>query len=111
MTIDPQISSEFTQTIKVKTRSSLSSGGDQSWSAASSLSARVYFVTDKVELPSGEIKNTTHKIITATEIAPTSLVFLPGDDGSNNDTGRRPLTIEEAVHHSLGTSDFWIVTL
>lgn len=111
MTLDPQISSEFKQSIKVKARSSLSAGGDQTWGTAATIAARVYYVTDKVELPSGEIKNTTHKIITETEIPLTSLVFLPGDAGTNDDTGRRPLKIEEAVHHSLGTSDFWIVTL
>lgn len=110
MALDPQLASQFAQTINRKALSSRDVNGAITYGAAAQLSARVTQDTRIVERPDGSTVETSHLIACKTQIAETDKVWLPGDSASNSELGRKPEQITQAVDE-FGNTEYWLVRL
>jgi hypothetical protein len=112
MTLDPQISTQFDQSIGIRAASSIDQHGQVTYAtSATTVAARVIYSQDTVRTPSGAEVATTHKVITATAIAYTTKIWLPGDSTSTASLGRLPQRIETGISEFGGSSDFYVVWL
>lgn len=84
------------QTVTYKTRSSVSNYGDPSFSAASTMSARVEAKRKLLVGPDGSQTESTHIIYTESELKVGTKVWLPGDTTSTDAHAKR---IIEARQH------------
>jgi hypothetical protein len=93
-------------TITVAAQSSLSSYGDASFGAQSTLLGRAEEFEGLVELPNGTEQKVRWVVYSQTEIAVTSRVWLPGDNTADNTAARRPV-FTERIPSLDGTTDVW----
>lgn len=70
--------------------------------------ARVELSTRLVRMPGGEEQNTTHKVLTAEEIAGDARVWLPGEDPKNEEAARDVLMRKSAKRGTRFAQETWL---
>ena len=86
----------LTQSIVVRAEKGRSSHGDITFGMAIEMPARVERKAKMVRNITGEERVSTDAVITETEIALSSRVWLPDDDISEDNEGRTVLMVEKA---------------
>jgi hypothetical protein len=83
---------ELTETITVKSQSSVDSDGDPSYGSASTMAARIQRGKDR------DAEEIDHSMVlyTSTAIAVTDRVWLPEDDTSSADAARVPVSVSSS---------------
>ena len=104
--MDPQLRAQLAETIYVSTASSVDAAGDATFSAPAARSARVVNIQETHEAVDGTKFKTNVAIITESEIALNSRVWLPGVDQTDATKARIPRFVERAITER-GAVDFF----
>lgn len=96
-------------TIFVAELKSLDDAGEAGiFEAPRQLRARVELSTKVVRTPTGEEHNTTHRVLTAEEIAEDSRVWLPGADPKDEDAARDVLVRKSSRRGPRLVQETWL---
>lgn len=105
--MDPQIKGQLKQTIYVATASSISSAGETTYGTPASRAARVVRKDIVVTGPGGEQRASSHTILTESEIALSSRIWMPGDSSADATLARVALSTEPVIGE-LGENLGWL---
>tara|TARA_R110000824_G_scaffold2811_5_gene12834 strand:+ start:352 stop:684 length:333 start_codon:yes stop_codon:yes gene_type:complete len=110
VSLDPQLSEQLREIIKVASATVADVAGDYGYGAPQSRFARVVRIAGEADGPQGTTETSNTVLIVEAEIFETDLIFLPGVDSSSEANGRFSKRIERGVGE-LGTVDFFRVTI
>lgn len=100
----------LTQTVTIKSVSSVDSYADPTFGAASEIDALVFNIDTLITGPDGNEHRAMHKFSTESEVTYTDRIWLPGDSTGDDTAARRALQIRHASNPS-GSIEFWEVFL
>lgn len=92
--MDAQLRAQLAQSVTIARATGVSSAGDATYDAPSSVAARVEFVTKMVQASDGSFKQTSHWICLEGAVALDDRLWLPGTDSTDAKQARIPLSIE-----------------
>ena len=75
------------------------------WGAATAYTANIEAIDSRSLLEQGHTNVLGYRIQTHTALAPTYLLFGPGDDGATVSTGRVPVEVKNAPLGPIGETD------
>lgn len=87
----------LTDTVTIAHQTSVSESGDPVFGSQSTFLGRVEHVSKLVAGPDGTQMTADHVIATQAIVVQTDRLWLPGDDTSDNNAARRPITIRKAT--------------
>ena len=97
MALDRALLRQFNQTISIAAASSPDAYGDVTYGTPATALARVELKTEMVRGADGTERASSHWIATATAIADTSRIWLPGDSSGTGSLARTPLSVRPCV--------------
>ncbi len=98
------------ETVTVSDRIDVNEFGDPVYGDSREVKAKVENVVEKILTPEGNERESGHKIITEEKIKMDSRIWLPGEDVTDQNASRRPLTIRSNSTFDLRCTVFetWI---
>lgn len=104
MNIGPRL----TETVSRKTVTSRTDYADPLYGDVDTFAARIERGSGEVYSSSGSTAQFSHRMFCQTSVALTDLVFFPENNTSDNDTGKRPVSVQ-ACYDLGGTLDHYEV--
>jgi hypothetical protein len=103
------LTSWLTDTVTVAEPSGVSAYGDPTFGTKRTVKARVEGGPLLVKDGSGVEVQADYRIVTESEISVQSRVWLPGDDTTDNNAARRPVSVRSASTKSGGATLYEVV--
>ncbi len=107
MSLSSKMSKWMVSTVTYKTVASVDSVGDPTFSAASTMDARVENRQVHIKARDGNTYESRHQVASLTQIPLKSRVWLPGDNTGDDNAARQPLDIPDA-DTKLGTDTLYM---
>ncbi len=95
--MDAQLKAQLRQTIYVSTLSSMDANATPTYGSPASRSARVEEDRQVITGANGEQITTSHRVIVEAAIAPSSVLWLPGDSSADASLRREVLSVARFV--------------
>jgi hypothetical protein len=105
--MDPELEAMLIQTIKVRSPTAYTSGGNETLDTARDVAAYVEIKTRESGIAGGTQKDLFHFVVTKESITEDDRVWLPGADSTNTNLGKTPMGVKTYFNPETGVVDHY----